>query len=154
MGGDLPAATASAPSFFALAHRDPGRGAGLLERIQIVKGWVDEEGRLSQRVYQVAGNASSEASVDLATCAPRGAGFDSLCSVWRDPDFDATKRAVYYARVVETPSCRHNQWQCVMAGDSAPAECANPELVKTIQERAWTSPIWYTPPDGAEADGR
>ncbi len=69
-----------------------------------------------------------------------------MCAVWRDPDFDASRRAVYYARVVENPSCRYNQWQCLRAGSDAPPECANPELVRVIQERAWTSPIWYTPP--------
>jgi len=151
MGGDLPPATAPAPSFFALAHRDPDGPGGLLERIQIVKGWVDDDGQLSQRVYHVAGDASGQASVDLATCTPSHTGFDTLCGVWRDPDFDATKRAVYYARIVETPSCRYNQWQCVRAGNAAPAECANPDLVRTIQERAWTSPIWYTPSNGAPA---
>jgi hypothetical protein len=154
MGGDLPMRTASAPSFFAAAQRDPSRRGGLLERIQIIKGWVDEQGQLAQRVYDVAGAADTGASVDLATCEPRGAGFDSLCGVWRDPDFDAAQRAVYYARVVENPSCRYNQWQCVTAGESAPAECANPELVRSIRERAWTSPIWYTPRSSGDVDPR
>jgi hypothetical protein len=145
MGRDLPAATDDAPSFLALAHRDPARTGGQLERIQIIKGWVDDDGEMNQRVYDVAGSAGGEASVDLATCRPRGKGFDSLCSVWRDPDFEASRRAVYYARVIENPSCRYNQWQCVTAGADAPAECDSPYLVRTIQERAWTSPIWYTP---------
>ncbi len=156
MGGDLPPmemaepvsgnANAAAPSFFALAQRDPSRTGGQLERIQIIKGWVDDDGELNEHVYDVAGDAIGLASVDLDTCEPRGPGFDSLCTVWRDPDFDAARRAVYYARVVENPSCRYNQWQCVAAGDAAPRECDDPELVRTLQERAWTSPIWYTPP--------
>ena len=148
MGRDLPEQAGSgSPAFFALAHRDPGRPeapGGKLERIQIVKGWV-EDGELHERVYDIAGQPG-QASVDLGTCQPQGPGFDTLCSVWHDPDFDSSRRAVYYARIVENPSCRYNQWQCVMAGDDAPPECENPDLVREIQERAWTSPIWYTPP--------
>jgi hypothetical protein len=150
MGSDLPAHPGNgAPSFLAVAHRDPIRGAGRLERIQIIKGWVDDAGRMHQRVHDVAGDAIGQARVELDTCTPRGAGADSLCTVWRDPDFDPGRRAVYYARVLENPTCRYNQWQCVAAGDAAPPECSNPDLPRTIQERAWTSPIWYTP-DGEQ----
>ena len=154
MGSDLPAAGASAgsPTFVAMALRDPGTATspgGLLQRIQVIKGWVDDEGTLHQRVYEVAGNADNGASVDPATCEPRGPGFSRLCSVWRDPDFDPGRRAVYYARVVENPSCRYSTWQCLALPEAQrPADCDAPKVSTTIQERAWTSPIWYTPAEG------
>jgi len=164
MGGELrgPPAAGRALSFVVSALRDPG-GAELastpLQRIQIVKGWV-RDGQSHEHVYEVAGNADSEADVDLATCSPRGEGFGELCSVWRDPDFDSSVPAFYYARVLENPSCRWNGWVCrdAAAGcatDSVPEElaaCCDDSVPKTIQERAWTSPIWYTPADvGAAA---
>lgn len=161
MGGTLPAPPAGGkargPRFAVSARRDPG-GQGVpstpLQRIQIVKGWV-EAGEGREQVYDVAGTPGNGADVDLATCTPRGSGFESLCRVWSDPDFDPASPAFYYARVVENPSCRWNTWVCNARGvdcsdpGSVPRElrrCCDPEVPKTIQERAWTSPIWYTPP--------
>jgi hypothetical protein len=98
------------------------------------------------------------ASVDLATCTPRGPGADALCSVWSDPDFDPDTPAFYYARVVENPTCRWSTRVCnahavdCSRPDSVPSElaaCCDPGHRRTIQERAWTSPIWYTPESGA-----
>jgi hypothetical protein len=157
MGADLPAGpTGSAPTFAVWALRDAGAGGGpstALQRIQIVKSWV-EGGEGRERVYDVAGNPEKTARVDLASCEPEGPGFDSLCTVWRDPDFDVRQPALYYARVVENPSCRWNTYVCNRHGvtcsdpETYPgtlATCCDPEIPKTIQERAWTSPIWYTP---------
>ena len=110
-----------------------------LDRIQIVKGWVGEGGQVEQAVYDVAGEASP-ARVDLRTCQPDPRGADSLCSVWSDPDFDPELRAVYYARVVENPSCRWSTWDAVRAGVPP-----RPDLKSTLQERVWSSPIWYVP---------
>jgi hypothetical protein len=159
MGGALPPrATDGAPRLAVWALRDPG-GSGVpstpLQRVQIVKGWV-EDGEGRERVYEVAGDPANGADVDLASCTPRGPGFAELCRVWSDPDFDPAAPAFYYARVVENPSCRWNTWVCNAHGvdcadpGAVPRElraCCDPEAPRTIQERAWTSPIWYAPPD-------
>jgi hypothetical protein len=163
MGGDLPASSAStAPRLAVFALRDPGGGGAPstpLQRIQIVKGWL-EDGATHERVYEVAGDALNGADVDLSTCAPRGPGFDQLCRVWTDPDFDAAAPAFYYARVLENPSCRWNTWACNARGvdcsdpgsvPDALERCCDPAVPKTIQERAWTSPIWYAPASRALA---
>jgi hypothetical protein len=146
MGGDLPErpAGAAAPVFALSALRDPE--GGLLQRLQVIKGWVDADGRIQQRVYDVAGSADNGARVDLQTCEVSGPGMDSACAVWSDPDFDAARPAVYYARIVENASCRYSTRECNRApADQRPAACDDPELPRTVQERAWTSPIWYTP---------
>ena len=150
MGADLPTRRgADTPTFAVAAERDPG-APGLrslpLQKIQIVKAWAGEGEAMHQRVFDVAGDAQSEASVDVATCEPIGAGYDALCGVWRDPDFDPDQHAVYYARVVENPSGRWSTYECNRY-DAAerPETCDDPILPKVIQERAWTSPIWYNP---------
>jgi len=151
MGGVLPPRDAGdgapAPRIVVAALRDAGTVAHPgtpLERVQIVKGWV-ANGVARERVYDVAG-AAGAGGVDAATCALGPGGFDSLCSVWRDPDFDPAAHAFYYARVLETPSCRWNAWACAgLAGDARPASCDDAEVPKTIQERAWTSPVFFRP---------
>jgi hypothetical protein len=167
MGGDLPALPAGAfgPSFAVSAVRDPGIATSPgtpLERIQIVKGWV-EDGRPHEQVLDVAGSVREGARVDLDTCATEGPGADDLCAVWRDPDFDPSVPAFYYARVVENPTCRWSWRACLDADVDCDAllppggllsACCDPDLAKTIQERAWTSPIWYTPPAGGEPSDR
>ena len=150
MGGDLPAGSApdGAPRFVVAAQRDPGTAdlAGTpLQRVQIVKGWVDAAGAGHEQVWDVAGGPN-DASVDPETCAPTGAGADALCAVWEDPAFDPEQRAFWYVRVVENPSCRYVAWECLTLPEAdRPATCTDPAIPKTIQERAWTSPIWYSP---------
>ncbi|MGH8517078.1 MAG: DUF3604 domain-containing protein [Panacagrimonas sp.] len=158
MGGSLPVpAQGTAPRFAVAALRDPGvdgEASEPLQRIQIVKGWY-ENGSKHEAVYDVAGNADNGAAVDLSTCQTSGPGAASLCAVWQDPDFDPSQHAFWYARVLENPGCRWSQRQCLAAQvdcavpSAVPPEfesCCDAEVPKTIQERAWTSPVWYAPP--------
>lgn len=150
MGADLPDTTnAQSPTFAVMAAADPGTAdhpGGRLQRIQIVKGWVGPHGHFHQAVYEVAGTTNNGASVDLATCETSGPGYASLCGVWRDPEFDPNNAAVYYARVIENPSCRWSWRQCLaFAPGDRPAGCNDETIPKVIHERAWTSPIWYEP---------
>jgi hypothetical protein len=148
------AGTRDAPSLAVQALADAGVAASPgtpLQRIQIVKLWL-EDGAAREQVFEVAGDAANGADVDLATCRPRGRGFEQLCAVWRDPEFDPSAPALWYARVVENPSCRWQSHVCLRARVDCAAgaprgleACCDPSIPKTIQERAWTSPIWYEP---------
>ncbi|MEZ4355665.1 MAG: DUF3604 domain-containing protein [Myxococcota bacterium] len=143
-GGD------AAPSFLVQAARDP-KGANL-DRVQIVKGWLDAEGRRREQVYDVvwSGDRSPDASgrlpavgstVDLERGTYTNAiGEPELVAVWRDPDFDPEQRAFYYVRVLEIPTPRHSLLDALALGQEPDAE--HPP---TLQERAYSSPIWYTP---------
>jgi Protein of unknown function (DUF3604) len=177
MGGELgPARDAASPRFAVWAMKDPGTAtrAGVdLQRVQIVKGWVDAAGTTHEQVFDVAGDAANGASVDPATCAPTGAGQAELCAVWEDPTFSRDERAFYYARVLENPTCRWTTLVCKAAGvdplspdcaaqaAAAPAAfadcCRGPandaSVDPVIQERAWTSPIWYRPAGIARVKG-
>ena len=152
MGGQLaerPEKVDHGPRFVVSAMRDPGTSAKpgtALQRVQIIKGWADDDGGFHQSVIDIGGSPANGASVDPKSCAPAGEGHDTLCRVWTDPDFDPAKRAVYYARAVENPSCSTRDWACLAPAERRPAWCAGREP-ETIQERAWTSPIWYTPPE-------
>ena len=149
MGGDLPASNGTPPSFLAWAARDPL--AAPLQRLQIVKGWLDE-GETREMVYDIACSdgltvdpethrcPSNGATVDFGTCAiSTDVGAAELQVVWTDPDFNAAQPAFYYARVLENPTCRWSTWDAIRAG-VAPRN----DFAAAIQERAWSSPIWYT----------
>ncbi|MEP4485839.1 MAG: DUF3604 domain-containing protein [Halioglobus sp.] len=151
MGSDLPSTgMSSAPSFILWAMRDP-EGANL-DRIQIVKGWVDSTGKTQEKVFDVAwgGDRSIDSNgklpavgdtVDLTVPTwSNDIGEAQLASVWRDPDFDASEHAFYYARVIEIPTPRWTAYDRVRL--NAPIDDA--VKLKT-QERAYTSPIWFTP---------
>ncbi|MFK8020218.1 MAG: DUF3604 domain-containing protein [Pseudomonadales bacterium] len=149
MGGDLMKSTNSkSPTFLASAMADFGTAAepGVsLQRLQIIKGWYDDEGNHHQRIHDVAGDANNGASVNLDNCKPQGRGHEQLCAVWSDPDFDEGQSAVYYMRAVENPTCRYSARQCLtIATTDRPEDCSNDSVPQTIQERAWTSPIWYS----------
>jgi hypothetical protein len=153
--GEAPAGGAK-PAFLVAASRDPGTAGnpGIpLQRIQIVKSWIDDGGGRGEQVFDVAGSADNGAWVDLSSCETGGPGHAELCTVWTDEAFDSSQQAVYYARVVENPSCRWSQRMCAAAG----VDCDVPATIgegyegccaaahrPTIQERAWTSPIWYS----------
>jgi len=158
MGSTLPDSRLNrAPKFSVLALQDPGTAENPgtpLQQVQIIKGWTDATGAPHEQVYNVAGDPANGATVDLSTCTPQGADFSSLCTVWQDPDFEPSQRAFYYARVLENPSCRWSTWEClrsdITCNGTVPSKpgfeaCCNPDVPKTIQERAWTSPIWYEP---------
>jgi hypothetical protein len=150
MGGVLgvPAPTTASPTFLVTAAKDPGtvaRPGTLLQRVQIVKLWL-EGGVRHEQVYDVAGDPMNGASVDETTCEQSGPGFDTLCQVWTDPDFDPLEHAAYYVRVLENPSCRWSTFECnTLAPVDRPPSCAGPTPSRVVQERAWTSPVWYTP---------
>jgi hypothetical protein len=150
MGGDLEAAAAgAAPRFLVWALKDP-EGANL-DRIQVVKGWTAADGT-KEAIYDVVcadGRKPAadglcrvtSAKVDAASCAPSsGVGAAELSTVWTDPEFDPAQRAFYYLRVFENPTCRWSTWEAIRAGEKAPD--GQPRFV---QERAWSSPIWYSP---------
>jgi hypothetical protein len=158
MGGEIgPVLGRLSPRFAVMAMKDPGGGgepSTPLQRVQIVKGWVDKNGVAQERVYEVAGDPDNGATVDTTTCTPSGPGADSLCTVWRDPHFRPEQRAFYYARVVENPVCRWSTRVCNTLNlncsnlPSVPLiyrECCGSLVAKTVQERAWTSPIYYQP---------
>ena len=203
MGAELPPRppNAKSPSFAVSALADPGtdgRPGGLLQQVQIIKGWVDDAGLFHQEVHTIAGDPNNGATVDLDTCmptapkpsnlctlwqgrtigekttaeyshsikesninldgtlpdhcTPSAPGEGYLCGVWSDPNFDSKQGAVYYARVIENPSCRWSTRLCLgLPKDKRPDGCTSDKLPKTIQERAWTSPIWYLPENAQAA---
>jgi len=149
MGGTLRTAT-SAPTFTVWASKDPD-GANL-DRIQIIKGWVDAKGEPQDRVYDVAWSGDRKAgkdgkvpavgsTVDLATARYTNTiGAPELMGSWTDPTFDANQHALYYVRVLEIPTPRWTTYDAVR--NNLPLL---QDVPATVQERAWTSPIWYTP---------
>jgi hypothetical protein len=108
---------------------------------------VDADGEGRTAVIDVAGDQRGD--VDPDTCLPTepDAGSSSLCSVWTDPDWSAEQQAFYYLRVLEVPSCRWSTVQCnALPEVERPEACTDASIPRTVQERAWTSPIWVGPP--------
>ncbi len=151
MGAVLPASGAGvAPSFLIQALKDPH--SANLDRVQMVKGWVDASGETHEKVYDVVWsgergvNAEGKLTpvgdtVDLASGRYRNSiGESSLSAHWQDPDFDPDQSAFYYVRVLEIPTPRHTQLDTIALGLEQPKEGA-----RVIQERAYSSPIWYRP---------
>ena len=151
MGGDLPSAAAgAAPSFLIWAMKGPN--SGNLDRVQVVKGWVDADGETHDRIYNVVWSGDRKTGAD-GTLSPVGntvdiadasytntIGSPELKTVWTDPDFDADAPAFYYLRVLEIPTPRWSTFDAKALGIEPPKD-----FPATIQERAWSSPIWYTP---------
>jgi hypothetical protein len=153
MGGDLPAVPkgASAPTFIVWALKDPQ--SGHLDRIQIVKGYYGKDGQPWEHIYDVAWSDGRKPDPDTGEIPPVGntvdianatytntIGDSHLAAVWTDPDFDPSRHAVYYVRVLEIPTPRWSTYDAKKLGMEP-----LPDVPTAIQERAWTSPIWYTP---------
>jgi hypothetical protein len=150
MGSVLESRMSASPTFAAAVAADPE--GGLLQRLQIIKVWHDAEGKFHQSVHDIAGDAENGASVDLENCAVTGTGAAQLCASWRDPAFNSDQAAAYYIRAVENPSCRWSWRQCLQVPESErPIGCSDPDTPQTIQERVWSSPVWYSP--GGESPG-
>jgi hypothetical protein len=153
MGGDLPAmpSSAKAPTFAVWALKDPE--SGNLDRVQIIKGFINRWGRTDEKIYNVAWSDGRQADAGTGELPPVGNTVDvkkatytndigdtQLAAVWTDPDFDPKQKAVYYVRVIEIPTPRWSTY------DAARNNLPLSDLVPaTIQERAWSSPIWYAP---------
>ncbi|MEM9738542.1 MAG: DUF3604 domain-containing protein [Pseudomonadota bacterium] len=155
MGGDLLNADDKSPHFLVWAVRD-ALGAPL-DRVQVIKGYV-RDGEHFEFVYDVACSdglspdpethrcADNGAQVDLTDCSiSADRGDDELIRLWQDPDFEASQDAFYYVRVLENPTCRWSTWDAIKVGLQPRSD-----LAQTIQERAWSSPIWYVTPSIVE----
>jgi hypothetical protein len=153
MGSDLPGSPeGKTPTFLVAALKDPL--SGNLDRIQIVKGWLGEDGKARERVYDAVWSDADRRepgpdgkltpvgdTVDLANATwTDSIGDPSLATVWTDPDFDPTRRAFYYARVIEIPTPRWTAYDALRFGIEM-----SPDTPMKQRERAWSSPIWYAP---------
>ena len=151
MGGDIgPAPAGKVPTFLVAALKDP-IGANL-DRYQIVKGWLDAAGEVHEKVYDVAWSGDRKPgadgklppvgdTVDIANATwSNTIGAPELIAVWKDPEFDAAQRAFYYGRVIEIPTPRWTAYDAKYFGITLPSE-----VTMKMQERAYTSPIWYNP---------
>lgn len=153
MGGELPPAPqGKTPTFLVAALKDGL--SGNLDRIQIIKGWLDKSGKAQEKIYNVAWGDADRRQLDAKGSLPpvgntvnvqkatweNTIGDPELIAVWTDPDFDPKSPAFYYARVLEIPTPRWTLYDAVFYGIKL-----GPEVPVSIQERAYTSPIWYTP---------
>ena len=140
------------PTFFVWALADSMSAP--LQRIQVVKGWIDAEGKTHEKVHDVVCSDGLEvdpnglrcpdngASVDTTTCETLGeTGASQLMAAWQDDDFDASQGAFYYVRAIQNPTCRWSTYDAIRLGREP-----DPSVPATIRERAWSSPIWIDPP--------
>jgi len=164
MGGELPDPAAAAPTFLIWALKDPD--SGNLDRVQVVKGW-SQAGQSFEKIYDVVWAGDRKTDPVTGKLPPIGSTVDviqgtytntigaaELKTVWKDPDFDPDLNAFYYARVLEIPTPRWSTIQAAKLGRIAPSGAG---YTAVIQERAWSSPIWYTPglePSQNAAQGR
>ncbi len=153
MGGDLkPTPAGKAPTFLVAALKD--KFGGNLDRIQIIKGWLDKDGKTHEKIYDVVWGDAGKRKIVNGKLTPVGNTVDvtratwtntigdpELVTVWKDPDFDPTARAFYYARVLEIPTPRWTDYDVAYFK----TKITDPKVPLTTQERAYTSPIWYTP---------
>ena len=147
MGGDLGGGPSGAsPQLLVSAVKDPD--AAHLQKLQVIKGWIDAAGQAHYKVFDVAGGENEAGEVNLQTGEWSGSGSEALCAVFEDTEFDPAESSYYYLRAVEVPTLRWSWAQCIaLPPEERPDACYN-DAPKTIQEMAWTSPIWYLPPGG------
>jgi hypothetical protein len=151
MGSDILESDKTTPSFLVWAIRDIKRAP--LDRVQIIKGWTEPSGRTHEKIFDVAcsdGNkpnpennrcSDNGADVDLTNCTiSNNVGSNELKTIWKDPEFNASIKSFYYVRVLENPTCRWSTWDALKSGNEP-----RPDIPAVIQERAWSSPIWYVP---------
>ena len=152
MGSDLLSVEGQTPEFIVWAQKD--KNGAPLQRVQIIKGWVDmASGRPKEKIFDVACSDGLQPNPNTNICPDNGAkvnindcsissnvGSSELKTIWKDPEFVPENKSFYYVRVLENPTCRWSTWDAIKSGYK-PRE----DLHETIQERAWTSPIWYIP---------
>ncbi len=149
MGGNLSGGAAEAPTFVVWAAKDPEEAP--LQRVQVIKGWM-EDGQALEKVFDVACSDGLKPDKITHRCPPNGADVDlSDCSIsankgdaelftdWQDPEFDPAQRSFYYVRVLQNPTCRWSTWDAIRTDEQLLDDVA-----PTLQERAWSSPIWYS----------
>jgi hypothetical protein len=154
MGGVLRPATGNtaSPTFYVATLGD--WMSAPLQRVQIIKGWIDAEGETHEKVQDIACSdglavdpttlrcPDNGASVDQGTCKPSGdSGAMQLATAWKDPEFDPSQGAFYYVRVLQNPTCRWSTYDALRLG-----RAPDPRVPTTLRERAWSSPIWIDPP--------
>ncbi len=147
MGGDLPQQPDSGqnPKFILAAQRDNGGLETPLQQLQIIKGWIDADGKRHFEVHTVAGTSDNGAGVDVTTGNRFGEGHDRLCGVFTDENFNPDLPAYYYLRAVENPSPRWSLLDCLQLEEGNRPEICQDPTRQVIQEMAWSSPIWYEP---------
>lgn len=147
MGGQLLGTWPRSPTFWIRVEADDERHDWSelgLERVQLVKGWREADGSLGEEVFELA-VASEAAWLDEATC-DAGGGAASVCLTWEDPDFVPERPAFWYVRALEVPSCRWSTLECASFEDEErPPRCDEGSVQEHVQQRAWSSPIWYQP---------
>jgi hypothetical protein len=143
MGGEISSAPqGSKARLLVTAIKDPN--GARLQKLQIIKGWVDAKGNSRNKVIDVVGAENTEGSVDLKTGVWSGNGASTLCGVFEDSEFNSSESAYYYLRALEVPTLRWSWAQCAsLPVNKRPEACRN-DAPKTLQEMAWTSPIWYS----------
>jgi hypothetical protein len=147
MGSQVSIPLDKTPTFLIEAQADLGGAQTSLERIQLIKGWIDHSGETRWEIFDVAGEKGDPEEVIAERCDPiQAEPQPQLCTVWRDPNFDPTLATFYYARVIERPTCRWSTLQCkAITSGERPEGCADPDRDRRIRHRAWTSPVWHIP---------
>jgi hypothetical protein len=147
MGGVLQGSEAGPPRIWISAQADEGSdafpGVGLAQ-LQVIEGWVEPDGSVSERVHDLW-RSEDPGWLEVGSCEA-GGGDEGLCLTWEPPDFDPQRPGFWYARVLEVPTCRWSTRQCAgFADEQRPPRCDAGQVQEQVQQRAWSSPIFYQP---------